>query len=110
MYIHRKTYKNVQTGNDIDDPMGIRIGSETEISLYNRILFNNKKEQVMYINTIRIIIRTLLKECLYCNMYMAQFCLYSSRMCKHSLQQENIRTVIGSGKGKCWRKCIMFLS
>lgn len=64
----------------------------------------------MYINTIGIIIRALVKESLYCNMHMAKFCLYSSRMCKHSLQRENIRTVIGSGKGKCWLKCIMFLS
>lgn len=44
MYLHRKTHKNVQTGNGINDPMGMRIGSETEISLYNRILLNNKKE------------------------------------------------------------------
>lgn len=88
MYFRRKTYKNVHTGNGIDDPMGVRLG---EISLYNRTLLNNKKEQVMYINTIMIIIRALLKESLYCNMYMAHFCLYSSRMCKHSLQQENVR-------------------
>lgn len=46
MYLHRKTYKNVQTGGGIDDPMGMTTGSETEISLCNRILFNNKKERL----------------------------------------------------------------